>query len=336
MVMTDRYAKISSTGRYVPERIMTNAEFEPLIGDVDEWLQERVGIWERHVAAPDESTSDMCTAAARQALERAGLGPSEIDLLVVATDTPDLISPATSTIVQYKLGAENAAVFDINLACAAWVAGLDIAAKQISADREINKALVIGGYNMTRFLDYHDKNTCTLFGDGAGAVVLRAADEPGFLAAKLTAQGQYYDTFGIYSGGAAAPINDNELNRPVIQIVKKFPATYNSENWPPLVRATVAKAGLDSVDDVDFFLFTQMNVNTIKDVMQRLDQPLEKTHWIMDKWGYTGAACIPMALDDAVVEGKGPQPGDIVLFCATGIGIAMACSVLKWSDNLCT
>jgi 3-oxoacyl-[acyl-carrier-protein] synthase-3 len=147
----------------------------------------------------------------------------------------------------------------------------------------------------------------------------------------LTAQGQYWDTFGIYTGGAASPVNDNGLNRPVIKIVKRFPATHNSEHWPPLVRQTVAKAGLASVDDVDFFLFAQMNVNTIKDVMQRLDQPLEKTHWVMDEWGYTGAACIPMALDDAVVEGKGPQPGDTVLFCATGIGLAMGCAVLRWT-----
>ena len=328
--MTNRYAKIISTGRYVPERIMTNAEFEPLVGDVDGWLRERVGIVERHVTAPDETTSDMCTAAGRQALERVNLRPADVDLIVVGTDTPDLISPATSTIVQYKLGAENAATFDVNCACAAWVAGLDIAAKQISADTDINKVLVIGGYNMTRFINYHDKYTCTLFGDGAGAVVLTTSDHPGYLAAKLIAKGEYYKSFGIYTGGAASPISDNVLNRPVIQIVEKFPATFNSENWPPLIRQTVAKAGLASVDEIDFFLFTQMNLNTIKDVMQRLNQPLEKTHWIMDKWGYTGAACIPMALDDAVVEGKGPQPGDVVLFCATGIGLAMACAVFKW------
>jgi len=328
--MTNRYAKIISTGRYVPDRIMTNAEFEPLIGDVDAWLRERVGIAERHVAAADESTSDMCTAAARQALERADLTPTDIDLIVVGTDTPDYISPATSTIVQHKLGAENGATFDVNCACAAWVAGLDIAAKQIFADTDINNVLVIGGYNMTRFINYHDKYTCTLFADGAGAVVLTTSDQPGYLASKLIAQGRYYKSLGIYTGGAASPINDSALNRPVIQFVEKFPATFNSENWPPLIHQTVAKAGLASVDEVDFFLFTQMNVNTIKDVMQRLNQPLEKTHWIMDKWGYTGAACIPMALDDALVEGKGPQPGDVVLFCATGGGLAMACAVFKW------
>ena len=327
--MEKRYAKIISTGRYLPERVMTNAEFEPLVGDVDAWLKENVGIAERRVV-DNETTSDMCTAAARQALERADLDPTDIDLIILGTDTPDYISPATAPILQHKLGALNSGTFDINSACASWVAGLDVAAKQITVDIDINNVLVVGGYAMTRFLDYHDKRTCTLFGDGAGAVVMSVSDEPGYLASKLISKGQYYKSWGIYTGGAASPVNDNDLNRPVMQFLEKFPTTFNNDNWPPLIRQTVAKAGLASVDEVDFFLFTQLNVNTIKDVMQRLNQPLEKTHWIMDKWGYTGASCIPMALDDALVEGKGPRPGDVVLFCATGGGFSIACAIFKW------
>ena len=327
--MEKRYAKIISTGRYLPERVMTNAEFEPLVGDVDAWLKENVGIAERRVV-DNETTSDMCTAAARQALERADLDPADIDLIILGTDTPDYISPATAPILQHKLGALNSGTFDINSACASWVAGLDVAAKQITVDIDINNVLVVGGYAMTRFLDYHDKRTCTLFGDGAGAVVMSVSDEPGYLASKLISKGQYYKSWGIYTGGAASPVNDNDLNRPVMQFLEKFPTTFNNDNWPPLIRQTVAKAGLAAVDEVDFFLFTQLNVNTIKDVMQQLNQPLEKTHWIMDKWGYTGAACIPMALDDALVEGKGPRPGDLVLFCASGGGFAIACVVFKW------
>jgi 3-oxoacyl-[acyl-carrier-protein] synthase-3 len=306
--MEKRYAKIISTGRYVPKRIMTNAEFEPLVGDVDAWLKENVGIAERRVV-DNETTSDMCTAAARQALERADLDPTDIDLIILGTDTPDYISPATAPILQHKLGALNSGSFDINSACASWIAGLDVAAKQITVDIDINNVLVVGGYAMTRFLDYHDKRTCTLFGDGAGAVVMSVSDEPGYLASKLISQGQYYKSWGIYTGGAVSPVNDN---------------------WPPIIRQTVAKAGLASVNEIDFLLFTQLNLNTIKDVMQRLNQPLEKTHWIMDKWGYTGAACIPMALDDALVKGKGPRPGDLVLFCASGGGFAIACAVFKW------
>jgi len=327
--MEKRYAKIISTGRYLPERVMTNAEFEPLVGDVDAWLKENVGIAERRVV-DNETTSDMCTAAARQALERAELDPTDIDLIILGTDTPDYISPATAPILQHKLGALNSGAFDINSACASWIAGVDVAAKQITVDTDINNVLVVGGYAMTRFLDYHDKRTCTLFGDGAGAVVMSVSDEPGYLASKLISKGQYYKSWGIYTGGAVSPINDNALNRPVMQFLEKFPVTFNNDNWPPIIRQTVAKAGLASVNEIDFFLFTQLNLNTIKDVMQRLNQPLEKTHWIMDKWGYTGAACIPMALDDTLVEGKGPRPGDLVLFCASGGGFAIACAVFKW------
>jgi len=327
--MEKRYAKIISTGRYLPERVMINAEFEPLVGDVDAWLKENVGIAERRVV-DNETTSDMCTAAARQALERADLDPTDIDLIILGTDTPDYISPATAPILQHKLGALNSGTFDINSACASWVAGLDVAAKQITVDIDINNVLVVGGYAMTRFLDYHDKRTCTLFGDGAGAVVMSVSDEPGYLASKLISKGQYYKSWGIYTGGAVSPINDNALNRPVMQFLEKFPVTFNNDNWPPIIRQTVAKAGLASVNEIDFFLFTQLNVNTIKDVMQQLNQPLEKTHWIMDKWGYTGASCIPMALDDALVEGKGPRPGDVVLFCATGGGFSIACAIFKW------
>ena len=327
--MEKRYAKIISTGRYLPERVMTNAEFEPLVGDVDAWLKENVGIAERRVV-DNETTSDMCTAAARQALERADLDPTDIDLIILGTDTPDYISPATAPILQHKLGALNSGTFDINSACASWVAGLDVAAKQITVDIDINNVLVVGGYAMTRFLDYHDKRTCTLFGDGAGAVVMSVSDEPGYLASKLISKGQYYKSWGIYTGGAASPVNDNDLNRPVMQFLEKFPVTFNNDNWPPIIRQTVAKAGLASVNEIDFFLFTQLNVNTIKDVMQQLNQPLEKTHWIMDKWGYTGASCIPMALDDALVEGKGPRTGDVVLFCATGGGFSIACAIFKW------
>jgi len=219
--MEKRYAKIISTGRYVPKRIMTNAEFEPLVGDVDAWLKENVGIAERRVI-DDETTSDMCTAAARQALERADLDPADIDLIILGTDTPDYISPATAPILQHKLGALNSGSFDINSACASWIAGLDVAAKQITVDIDINNVLVVGGYAMTRFLDYHDKRTCTLFGDGAGAVVMSVSDEPGYLASKLISQGQYYKSWGIYTGGAVSPVNDNALNRPVMQFLEKF------------------------------------------------------------------------------------------------------------------
>ncbi len=328
-----RYAQIAATGRYIPARVITNADLDAMLGqNVGDWLVENVGIRERHVMAEDETTSDMVAAAGRQALARAGLTAADLDLIIVATDTPDYISPATASVVQHKLGAASAGTYDINAACAAWVIGLDMAARYIATDADYRHILVAGGYGMTRFVDWTDKYTCTLFADGAGAVIVSAGDAPGFLSGKLTAVGEYHDALGIYTGGTFRPATPEviaERGKPVVQFVRKFPATFNSDNWPPLVREVVRKAGL-TLDEIDFFLFTQLNLRTIEYVMAALDQPMQKTHWIMDKWGYLGSACIPAALDDALERGKGPRPGDNVVFCATGGGMAMAASVWRW------
>lgn len=331
--MTPRYAQILSTGRYVPEKVLTNAYFDELFPerDIDGWLRANVGIEERHVMAEDETTSDLCEHASRQALARAGLAPDELDLIIVATDTPDYISPATATVLQAKLGAQHAGTFDINTACAGWVTALDTAARYLMTDPDLAHILVVGAYGMSRYIDYTDHKTCTLFADGAGAVIVGAGDEPGFIAGKLVAAGEYYDALGIYTGGVAEPRTPAEINEgvPRVQFVRRFPATFNSDNWPPLIYDVLKKAGM-TPDDVDFYVFTQLNVNTIKQIMEIIEQPLEKTHWIMDKWGYTGSGCIPMALDDALEQQKGPKRGDNVLFVASGGGISMAAGLWRW------
>ena len=328
-----RYAQIVGTGRYIPERVITNADLNEMLGEnVGDWLVENVGIEERHVMADDETTSDMIVAASRQAMERAGVVPADLNLIIVATDTPDYISPATASAVQAKLGAVNAGTYDINCACAAWVTGVDVAARYIATDPDYRYILVAGGYGMTKFLDWTDKYTCTLFADGAGVAVVAAGDAPGFLSGKLVAAGEYHDALGIYTGGTYRPATPEvvaELGKPAVRFVKKFPATFNSDNWPPLVREVVRKADL-TLDEVDFFLFTQLNLRTIEYVMGNLGQPMSKTYWIMNKWGYLGAACIPAALDDALEQGKGPHRGDNVVFCATGGGMAMAATVWRW------
>ena len=331
-----RHAQILSTGRYIPERVVTNNDLNEMLGEnVGDWLVENVGIHERHVMADDETTSSMVVAASERALARAGITAADLNLIIVATDTPDFISPATASAVQAKLGANSAGTYDINCACAAWVTGLDMAARYIATDSDYNYILVAGGYGMTKFLDWRDKYTCTLFADGAAAVIVGAGDRPGFLAGKLMADGRYHDAMGIYTGGTARPATPEtvtELGKPRVQFVKKFPATFNSDNWPPLVRSVVTKAGL-TLDEIDFYLFTQLNLRTIEFVMDNLGQPMSKTHWIMDKWGYLGSACIPAALDDALERGKGPKPGDNVVFCATGGGMAMAATVWKWTGG---
>jgi len=331
-----RYAQILSTGSYVPERVVTNAELEAILGEpVDQWLIENVGIRQRRVMADDQTTSDLIVEASKKALERAGVGPQELDLIIVSTDTPDYLSPGTSVVVQHKLGADSAGVYDVNSACAGWVTALDQGARYIATEPSVQYVLVAGGYGMTRFLDWHDKKTATLFADGAGAAVLGAGDRPGFLASQLLAKGEFHDALGIYTGGAYRPCTPAQLEAygpPRVQFVKKFPKTFNTEYWPKLITGALEKAGL-TYDDVDLFLFTQLNLRTIEAMMALLGQPIEKTHWVMDKWGYTGSPCVVMALDDAIAQGRGPKPGQVVAFCASGGGITMAASVWKWTED---
>lgn len=325
-----RYAQIVSTGSYVPERVMTNAELDAILGEpVSDWLIENVGIHQRHVMADDQVTSDLAVHAARAALEKAQTTPEDVDLIIVATDTPDYISPATASVVQHKLGAKRAGTFDVNCACAAWVTGLDIAAKYITADASYTQILVIGAYGMTRYVDWTDKRTATLFADGAGAVLLRAGDRPGFLGAKLAADGSFHDYLGIYTGGTLRPTGGTNSPRQFVKFVKRFPPDTNNLAWPKLVRELMAKIGRP-VSDIAKIYFTQLNINTIHYVLQDLGLTFEQTHTIMDKWGYTGSACMAMALDDAIQQGKGPQPGDLVIFVGSGGGAAFGAAAFEW------
>ncbi|HZN92822.1 MAG TPA: ketoacyl-ACP synthase III [Myxococcales bacterium] len=327
-----RYAAVLSTGRYVPERVLTNADVELVLGEkVDDWLRENVGIERRHLMAETEVTSDLAVQAGRQALERAGVKAEEVDLLIVATDTPDYLSPATAAVVQHKLKAVNAGVFDVNSACAGFVSALDAGGKMLAADDAYRHVLVIGAYGMSRYVDWKDKKTCTLFADGAGAVLLGQSDRPGLMFGKLAAVGEYHDALGIYVGGTARPATPQavqEGGKPSVRFVRKFPATFNTDRWPPLLKALLARAEM-AVSDVQLFVFTQLNLRTIEATMRALGQPMSRTHWTMDRWGYTGSACIPMTLDDAAQAGK-LRPGDNVVLCASGGGLATAAVLLRW------
>ncbi|MFW5772797.1 MAG: 3-oxoacyl-ACP synthase III family protein [Phototrophicaceae bacterium] len=325
-----RHAQIISTGRYVPEKVITNAELDAMLGTkVSDWLVANVGIRERRVMRDDQVTSDLATAAAVEALERAGIGPADVDLIILATDTPDYISPGTASVVQYKLGATNAGTFDVNCACAAWVTGLDIAAKYIMTDTAYDYILVIGAYGMTRYVDWTDKKTATLFADGAGAVVIGAGDRPGFLGAKLIADGTFHDYMGIYAGGTLQPTGGADSPRQLVKFQKRFPPDTNNIKWPQLVRDLMAKIDRP-VSAIDRIYFTQLNLRTIEFVMDDLGLPMAKTHNIMEKWGYTGSACMAMALDDAVTQDIGPQPGELVVFCGSGGGAAFGAAAFVW------
>lgn len=331
-----RNAKIIGTGVYVPEKVLTNDDLSRILGEnINDFVEHKVGIVERHIAAEDESAADLATEAAKTALQNAGISADAIDLIVLATDTPEYISPATSVVVQSRIGATNAGTFDVNCACAGFVTAFDVAFKYIIADKSYQNVLVIGCYAMSKFLDWTDKKTATLFADGAGAVILQAVEtdetESGFLASKLFADGNYAEFMGIFAGGSKMPVTpevlaENKWNK--LRFANKYPPEVNIEGWQKIVREVLAKADLQ-LDDVNLFLWTQVNISTIKIVMEAMEIPFERTHTIMRKWGYTGSACIPMVLSDAIATGK-LKRGDVVVLCASGGGLNMAAMVFRY------
>jgi len=326
------FAKIVGTGRYVPEKVLTNHDLSEILGeDIDEFVTQVLGIRERHVCAEDESTADIATHASRAALQDAGILAEDLNLIILATDTPEQLSPATSVVVQHRLGAKNAGTFDVNCACAGFVTALDTAAKYVISDSSYRNVLVVGAYAISKYVDWKDKKTATIFADGAGAVVLQSrTDGPGFLASKLLADGSFHDHMGIYAGGTHMPVILQTLDEGYwnkVRFHKKYPAEINTEGWPSIVREVLLKAGLQ-LDDVKLFLFTQVNFSTIKEVMAKLELPMDRTHTIMQQWGYTGSACIPMVLDDALKAGLA-GPGDNIVLCASGGGLNMACAAFR-------
>ena len=326
-------ATILGSGMYVPECVIPNTYFNEMYGeDVDAFLRKNRNIFERRYMTEDQTTSDLATAAAQKALEDAGVRPDQIRLNVLATDTPDYLSPSTSAVTQYKLGAVNAGTFDINTACAGFVTALDIGSKFVSATPEqYPYVLVIGAYGMSRYVDFRERNVATLFADGAGAVVIGPAeDESGILTSKLWADGQYHDYMGIYVGGACQPANLEAVQNQehLLQFRKKFPKTFNYDLWTGTARDLAERAQV-SLDDVDHFFFTQINYLTIQEVMEGLGQPMEKAHLVMDRFGYTGSACIPMVIADAKAQDK-LKPNDLVFLIASGGGAALAAMALRW------
>jgi 3-oxoacyl-[acyl-carrier-protein] synthase-3 len=330
-----REAAITGTGSYVPSHVVTNQELSAILGeDIDDFVSNTLGIRERRYCAPDESTADLAANAAKAALDSAGVTADSIDLLIVATDTPEYISPATAPVVQARIGALKAGAFDINSACAGFVTALDTAWKYIRADERYNRVLVVGAYAMSKFVDPHDKKTSTIFADGAGAVVLEHSKVPGILASELYADGRLAAGMGVFAGGTAEPITEEVLkagNRNKLRFVTKYPREVNEVGWPRIARSVLNRIGRDT-SDVDEWLWTQVNRSTIYEVMNTLGVPAEKAHTIMGKWGYTGAACLPMALDDSLRSDR-IHDGDLILMTGSGAGLAMGSIALEWHPN---
>ena len=322
-----RNATIMVSGAFAPERVITNQYFNDLLGeDVDTWLREKVHIHERRWCLPDQSTADLCEATALQILERANLKASELDLIIVSTDTPEFISPSTASVLQHRIGAKNAGTFDINTACAGFVTALDVGAKYIRADEQYEYILVIGAYAMSKYLNLEDKKTVTLFADGAGGVLLKAEKDSkrGFQASQLLSMGEYNEWMGIYGGATKYPISEKVLSNHDHQLkfVKRFPPELNPEKWSELAKNLNQRIGVNS-ENVDQFFITQININSIWETMDRLGINRGKAHTIMHQYGYTGSACIPMAFNDALEKGI-VKSGDLVYFIGSGGGLAFA------------
>ncbi|MCB2209952.1 ketoacyl-ACP synthase III [bacterium] len=327
----ERYANIIGTGRYVPKNEVSNETFAEWMGEVSPKLSEVVGKFEassniktRFYADDDMATSDLAVAAAKDALDDAGIKPEDVDLIILGTDSPDYITPATSVVVQEKLGAKNAGTFDVGCACASFPTGLSLASGLIAANPNLKYVLVIGAYMMHKLADYKHDVMAFFYGDGAGAAVLAPSDEPGFISSTFFADGAYAENWGIYAGGTAEPatVENVKSGKTQVRLVTPFPPEVNNEGWPKRVREVAENGGFE-IEDIDFVIFTQVRLNSIKLVMEDLGLPLEKAHWIMDKWGYTGSACLPMAFDDARKLGK-IKSGDLVVFIGSGVGYNQA------------
>lgn len=326
-------SRIIASGSYVPERVVTNQWFNELLGeDVDTWLRENLTIRERRWMTEGQTTSDLCVEAGKEALKMAGLKPTDIDLLIIATDTPDFISPSTASVVQHKMGLTNATSLDTNTACAGFPTALTIANSMMVAEARYKKVMVMGAYGMSRFLNLKDKKTVTLFADGAGAVILEPTTNPekGFQSSDLRTKGQYHTYMGIYTGGTADPITEEKVatSQHFLQFVEKFPKELNPTMWSDMIRTVAERANVE-VPHISKVFITQININQIRETLDILGLPWETAPTIMSNYGYTGSAAIPMVFDKELRSGTFRE-GDIHVFIGSGGGLHFGACLYKW------
>jgi 3-oxoacyl-[acyl-carrier-protein] synthase-3 len=323
-------ARIVGTGSAVPENVLTNEDLEKIVDTTDEWITTRTGIKRRHIAAPEEALSDFAIPAALKALEMAGMDGSEVELVICGTVTPDTTFPATSTQVQDRIGADHAAAFDISAACTGFIYGLSIAQQYIE-NGAVRSALVIGGEILSKFVDWTDRATCVLFGDGAGCAVLRAEEgERGLLGTVIHADGSLGGLIHRPGGGSKHPPSQERSDSKL-----DFIKMRGNETFKVAVRslAEVSDEMLDMVGlqpgDVRWFIPHQANLRIIQAVGQRLDIPDDRVYINIQEYGNTSAASIPIALDELNRHGR-IDAGDIVLFSAFGAGLTWGAGAVRW------
>lgn len=320
------FARIAGTGGYLPERVMSNEELEQLVDTTDQWIRERSGIRRRHIAADGETTSDMAYNAAGRALEAAGMEASDIDLIIVATTTPDKVFPSTACIVQRRLGIAKVPAFDVHAACSGFIYALDVANRFIVTGGAKN-ALVIGAETYSRILDWTDRSTCVLFGDGAGAIVLRASNEAGVISTHIHSDGQYEDLLHVPAGISSGYRNVQEeaafIQMRGNEVFRKAVGTLDS-----IARETLAGNNVDK-KDIAWLVPHQANLRIIKAAAKKLDLPMERVIVTVDEHANTSSASIPLALDVAVRDGR-IKPGELLLFEAFGAGFTWGSALVRY------
>ncbi len=321
------HSRIAGTGSYLPDKVLTNAELERLVETSDEWIVSRTGIRERHIAAEGETTGDLALHAARRALEAAGVAATEIDLIVLGTTTPDLVFPSTACLLQHRLGANGCMAFDVNAACSGFMYALGIADKFIRSGT-VRTALVVGSETLSRMTDWTDRQTCVLFGDGAGAVVLKASDEAGILSTHLHADGGHkdllYGPVGVSTGfraeepncGVTIRMSGNEVFKVAVKTLDR------------VVDETLEANRLDKTA-IDWLIPHQANLRIIQATAKRLDMPMDRVIVTVDKHGNTSSGSVPLALDYAVRSGK-VQRGQLLLLEAFGGGFTWGSALIRY------
>jgi len=325
-----RTVSIIGTGSYVPERILTNRDLEKIVETSDEWIRTRTGIGERRIAAPEEATSDMATNAALAAMSQARVSAEQIDLIIVATVTPDMFFPATACWVQKKLGAIRAACFDVSAACSGFIYAMEIA-QQFISNHVYNTVLIIGADKLSSIVDWSDRNTCVLFGDGAGAAILRnRGASHGVIATHMGSDGEFTDILFMPGGGSRCPITSANVDQKLNTIKMLGKETYKQAvtAMSDAADRALESAGL-KYEDIACVIPHQANMRIIEAIAHRMGLPVDKFYVNLEKYGNTSAAAVAIALDEAHRNGRF-KIGDYILLVVFGGGLTWASSVIQW------
>jgi 3-oxoacyl-[acyl-carrier-protein] synthase III len=317
------HSRIVGTGSYLPREVLSNEELAKRVDTSDEWIRTRTGIRQRHIAAPDEKTSDLALAAAREALAAAGLAPADVDLIVLATTTPDMVFPSTACILQDKLGTHDGPAFDVQAVCSGFVYGLGVADLMVKSGQARN-ALVIGAEIYSRILDWSDRGTCVLFGDGAGAVVLMPAKEPGILSTHLHADGRYRNILAVPGTVAHGAVEGKPLLTMEGNTVFRFAVKVLAE----VAHEALAANGLET-SAIDWLIPHQANIRIMEATAKKLHVPVERMVTTVDRHANTSAASIPLALDLAVRDGR-IRSGQHVMLLGVGGGFTWGSALVRW------